>query len=76
MGTYYEFDTNDKRLTDVKKDEKTELNNIDKTYDGMINKSDDFYNDLIDNSKKWEKDQKKNQQYLTKYLVLKKAFPI
>lgn len=65
MGSTY----NDERLTDVKNDEKVALNEVEKTYGGMISNSDKYYQDQIDASNKWAETQRKNQQEQTDFAI-------
>lgn len=53
---------NDPRFTAVEDDKKQALNNVNKTYDNMINSSDKFYNDQKNLIKDYETTQKDIQQ--------------
>ncbi len=61
--------TEDKRLTEVKNDEKAALSENEKTYNGMINSADKYYNDQIKASEDWEKKQTKLQQDRTDFTI-------
>lgn len=65
----YEVDYNDERFQQVEADKQAALAENEKTYDGMINQSDGFYNAQIDASKQWAETQQKNQQERTDFAI-------
>ena len=72
MGTpNYDINYNDKRFTEVESDKKAALSELEQTYAGMINNSDAYYNAQINANKKWEAEQKKNQQAQTDFAIEK-----
>ncbi len=71
MSTNYDIDYNDSRFADVEADKKTAMDEVNKTYDNMINESDSYYNAQIDASKEWAETQKKLQQEQTDFTIEK-----
>lgn len=67
----YDINYNDKRFTQVNSDKNVALSNVEKTYGGMINNSDKYYKNLIEQSKKNAETQKKNQQANTDFAIEK-----
>lgn len=67
----YKVNYDDKRFAEVETDKKQALSEIEKTYSGMINSSDAYYQAQIDAAKEWEETQKKNQQAQTDFAIEK-----
>lgn len=65
----YDINYNDKRFTEVESDKKAALSELEKTYAGMINSSDSYYQAQINANKQWEATQKKNQQAQTDFAI-------
>ena len=65
----YEVDYNDQRFQNVEADKQKALTEIDNTYDDMINKSDAYFEQGKDASKKWAEEQKKIQQEQTDFAI-------
>jgi len=65
----YTINYSDDRFEKVEAQKQQALKQLNKTYDTMINQSDDFYNAQIDASKKWTETQKKNQQEQTDFAI-------
>lgn len=71
MSTEYEINYEDKRFQDVEADKKQAISELEKTYSGMINDSDSYYQAQIDASKEWEKKQSQLQQEQTDFAIQK-----
>jgi hypothetical protein len=69
MAVNYEIDYNDERFTRVETDKQEALSENEKTYSGMINESDKYYQAQIDASKNWAETQKQNQQEQTDFTI-------
>ena len=67
----YDVNYDDKRFTEVENDKKQALSDVEKTYGGMINQSDKYYQDQINASKQWAETQKQNQQAQTDFAIEK-----
>lgn len=67
----YKVNYDDKRLTDVKAEEKTALSDLEKTYTDMADSTDKYYDDLIKNSQDWEKKQTEIQNQQTAFTIEK-----
>ena len=67
----YEINYDDKRFAQVESDKSKALGELDKTYDGMIEKSDQYFNDQINASKEWEQKQSQLQQEQTDFALEK-----
>lgn len=65
----YQINYSDSRFTDVEAAKKDALAEVDKTYDGMIEQSDSFYNAQIDAAKQWEKTQTDLQNQQTDFAI-------
>lgn len=65
----YSINYDDKRLTAVKNDESAALSDLEKTYSGMINQSDKYYQQQIDASKDWANKQQELQQQQTDFAI-------
>ena len=62
---------NDRRFAEVEQEKQTALNNINSTYNSMINNSDKFYQQQIDASKEYAQTQTQNQQAQTDFAIEK-----
>lgn len=62
---------NDERFKKVEADKQQALSELEKTYGGMINESDKYYQAQIDASKQWAETQKQNQQAQTDFAIEK-----
>ncbi len=67
----YSVNYEDKRFADVEADKKQAISEIEKTYSGMINNSDAYYNAQIETSKQWAEQQKELQQEQTDFAIEK-----
>lgn len=67
----YDINYNDERFAEVEADKKAALNEVEKTYGGMIKDSDKFYQAQIDASKQWADTQTKLQQEQTDFAIEK-----
>lgn len=67
----YDINFNDKRLTDVKKAETSEIKSIDKQYGEMIGDTDEYYQKLVDDNKAWADKQQQLQQDKTDFAIEK-----
>lgn len=65
----YKIDYTDSRFSDVEAAKKDALSEVDKTYDGMLEQSDQFYNNQIDAAKEWEKKQTELQNEQTEFTI-------
>lgn len=65
----YSINYDDKRLTAVKNDESAALSDLEKTYSGMINDSDKYYQAQTDASKEWANKQQELQQQQTDFAI-------
>ena len=61
----YNVNYDDKRFVDVETDKNAALSDVEKTYSGMINSSDAYYQAQIDASKQWASTQQQLQQAQT-----------
>ncbi len=59
----------DQRFAEVEADKKQAISEVEKTYGGMINDSDSYYQAQINASKEWEKTQRENQQAQTDFAI-------
>ena len=71
MAVNYDIDYNDQRFTQVESDKNVALNDLEKTYAGMIDKSDSYYQAQIDASQKWADRQAQLQQEKTDFAIEK-----
>ncbi|MBR2388197.1 MAG: hypothetical protein IKB02_05455 [Clostridia bacterium] len=73
MGTTPNYDVNydDKRFTQVNTEKEAALTDVEKTYGGMIDKSDDFYDKQIQAAKDYEKRQTEIQNQQTDFAIQK-----
>lgn len=67
----YEINYDDKRFQEVEADKKEALSELEKTYAGMVNNSDKYYQAQIDASKEYAETQQKNQQAQTDFAIEK-----
>lgn len=65
----YEINYDDKRFTQVESDKKEALSDLEKTYAGMINNSDKYYQAQIDASKQWADKQAELQNAQTDFAI-------
>lgn len=65
----YEINYDDKRFQEVEADKKEALSELEKTYAGMVDNSDKFYQAQIDASKEYAETQKQNQQAQTDFAI-------
>ena len=70
MATY-DINYDDRRFVDVKNEEATALKETKGTYDNMINSSDSYYQEMIDQSKEWANKQSELQQAQTDFTIEK-----
>lgn len=71
MANNYDIDYNDQRFTQVESQKNAALSDLEKTYAGMIDKSDSFYQEQIDASKEWADRQAQLQQEKTDFAIEK-----
>lgn len=71
MANNYDIDYNDQRFTQVESQKNAALSDLEKTYAGMIDKSDGFYQEQIDASKEWADRQAQLQQEKTDFAIEK-----
>lgn len=69
MANNYEINYNDERFQQVESDKKQALSDLEKTYAGMIDKSDSYYQSQIDASKQWADKQSQLQQEQTDFAI-------
>ena len=67
----YDINYNDERFKTVEAEKQTALNNINDTYNNMINQSDKFYQDQIDAANNYANQQKELQQANTDFAIEK-----
>ena len=67
----YDINYEDKRFTQVKQEEKADLKESEKMYDGMINSSDSYYNKQIDAVENWGDKQAQLQQEQSDFTIEK-----
>jgi hypothetical protein len=60
---------NDKRFTNVEEDKEEALTDLEKTYGGMIENSESYYQDQIDAAQSWEQTQAKLQNEKTEFAI-------
>ena len=71
MANNYDIDYNDQRFTQVESQKNAALSDLEKTYAGMIDKSDSYYQAQIDASQKWADRQAQLQQDKTDFAIEK-----
>lgn len=69
MANNYDINYEDERFTQVKNAEQTALSDLEKTYGGMIEKADQYYEDQITASKEWADKQSQLQQEQTDFTI-------
>lgn len=69
MANSYDVNYDDKRFAEVETDKKAALSEVEKTYGGMINNADKYYQDQIDAANDWAETQKQNQQAQTDFAI-------
>ena len=69
MSTNYDINYDDSRFTQVESDKNAALSDLEKTYAGMINNSDKYYQQQIDASKAWSEKQSELQQEKTDFAI-------
>ncbi len=67
--TNYTVNYDDKRFAEVESDKKQALTELEKTYAGMIDSSDDYYNAQIDATREWADKQSSLQQAQTDFAI-------
>lgn len=67
----YDINYDDKRFTQVNNEKNAALSEMEKTYGGMINDSDKYFQEQISATEKWGAEQKKNQQAQTDFAIEK-----
>ena len=67
----YDINYDDKRFTQVEADKQQALSEVEKTYGGMINDSDSYYQAQINASKEWADKQSQLQQENTDFAIEK-----
>lgn len=65
----YDINYNDERFTKVNNDKTAALSEMEKTYGGMIEGSDGYFQQQIDATEKWGETQKQNQQAQTDFAI-------
>ena len=65
----YTINYDDQKFKDVETDKKNAISELEKTYSGMIDDSDSFYQAQIDASKEWEKKQTELQNQQTDFAI-------
>lgn len=65
----YEINYEDQKFKDVETEKKNAINEVDKTYGEMIDKSDSFFQEQVDATKEWEKKQTELQNQQTDFAV-------
>jgi hypothetical protein len=71
MANNYDIDYNDQRFTQVESQKNAALSDLEKTYAGMIDKADSYYQAQIDASKEWADRQAQLQQERTDFTIEK-----
>lgn len=71
MANNAKVNYNDKRFTEVEKDEKKAVQDTTNTYNSMINQSESYYQQQIDASKDWADKQSELQQAQTDFTIEK-----
>lgn len=65
----YTVNYNDQRFAQVEGEKQQALSGVEQIYGGMINATDQHYNNLINESKAWAEEQKKQQQAQTDFAI-------
>lgn len=69
MATNYDINYDDSRFKQVESQKTNALSNLEKTYAGMINQSDAYYDKQIEASKQWADKQAQMQQEKTDFAI-------
>lgn len=69
MPNNYDVNYEDERFQQVEKDKQEALTDLEETYGGMIEESDDYYQSQIDASKEWAEKQSQLQQEQTDFAI-------
>ena len=69
MATNYDVNYDDERFTQVEADKQQALTEVENTYGGMIDQTDQYYQSQIDASKEWADKQSQIQQENTDFLI-------
>lgn len=69
QSTGYSVNYDDKRFAEVEADKKQAVSDVEKTYSGLINESDGYYQAQVDATKEWEKKQTELQQQQTDFAI-------
>jgi hypothetical protein len=69
MATNYDINYDDSRFKQVESQKTNALSNLEKTYAGMINQSDAYYDKQIEASKQWADQQAQMQQEKTDFAI-------
>lgn len=65
----YEINYEDQKFKDVESDKKQALTDLENTYGGMIDKSEEFYKEHVDATTEWEKKQTELQNQQTEFAI-------
>lgn len=65
----YEINYEDQKFKDVESDKKQALTDLENTYGGMIDKSEEFYKEQVDATTEWEKKQTELQNQQTEFAI-------
>ena len=65
----YEINYEDQKFKDVESDKKQALSELENTYGGMIDKSEEFYKEQVDATTEWEKKQTELQNQQTEFAI-------
>ena len=65
----YNINYDDERFSEVESDKKAAMSDLEKTYSGMINQSDGFYQQQVDAAKEWEQKQTELQNQQTDFTI-------
>lgn len=65
----YEINYEDQKFKDVETDKKKAISDLEKTYSGIINDSDSYYQKQVDATKDWEKKQTEIQNQQTEFAI-------
>ena len=69
MATNYDVNYEDERFTQVEGDKQQALTDLEQTYGGMINQTDDYYQAQIDAANQWADKQSQLQQEKTDFTI-------
>lgn len=65
----YNINYNDQRFQQVEQEKANAMSNMESVYGGMINATEQHYNNLINESKEWAQEQQKQQQAQTDFAI-------